>query len=187
VKLLIADNNDSFTWNLVQLASEAGAAEISVIRSEDVSLANPASYDRIIFSPGPGLPEEFPAMSQLLSLLPHKRILGVCLGLQAIGTHFGAQLVNMDEVKHGRVVKVNYTEPHYIFDTIPDWFDAGLYHSWALSGEQFPKELIITALSDAGHIMAIRHRELDIHGVQFHPESIMTPQGVTIMHNWLHH
>ncbi len=184
MKLLIVDNNDSFTWNLVQLAQEAGAPVTDVVRGDDLDYQLPGEYDKICFSPGPGLPEEFPAMQKILQQWPQKSILGVCLGLQAIGLHFGARLVNMDEVKHGRQVSVNITGSDYLFQTLGDRFEAGLYHSWVLSGEEFPQQLVITAMYGS-RIMAIRHRSLDIHGVQFHPESIMTPHGITIMSNWL--
>jgi anthranilate synthase component 2 len=186
MKLLIVDNHDSFTWNLVQLAREAGAVDITVSPSEKAVEADPGAFDRIIFSPGPGLPAEFPAMFEILRRYPEKRILGVCLGLQAIGIHFGASMINMDEVSHGRQVKVNITEPDYIFSDLPGRFEAGLYHSWVLSENDFPSELIVTAVSDDNRIMAVRHRELDIHGVQFHPESVMTPAGSRIMSNFLH-
>lgn len=185
VKLLIIDNHDSFTWNLVQLAREAGAEDITVSPSETVREAKPELFDRIIFSPGPGLPEEFPAMFEILKRYPEKRILGVCLGLQAIGIHFGGKITNMEDVSHGRQVKVNITEPDYIFQGLPGRFDVGLYHSWVLSGEGFPADLIVTAMGDDQRIMAVRHRELDIHGVQFHPESVMTPAGDRVMSNWL--
>ena len=186
VKLLIVDNHDSFTWNLVQLAREAGAEEITVSPSEKALEANPVAYDRVIFSPGPGLPEEFPAMFEILKRYPEKRILGVCLGLQAIGIHFGARIVNMEEVSHGRQVMVNITEPDYLFRDLPGRFEAGLYHSWVLSEAGFPTGLLITAISNDNRIMAVRHRDLDIHGVQFHPESVMTPLGSLIMSNFLH-
>jgi anthranilate synthase component II len=185
MKLLIVDNHDSFTWNLVQLAREAGANAISVIPDEDVMGSDPGSFDRIIFSPGPGLPEEFTAMSLIMKHFPKKNILGVCLGLQAIGTYFGASLINMDDVSHGQQIKVNITEPDYIFEGLPGRFDVGLYHSWVLSSADFPAALLVTAMSDDNRIMAIRHRKLDIHGVQFHPESVMTPSGNRIMANWL--
>ncbi|MFO7573953.1 MAG: aminodeoxychorismate/anthranilate synthase component II [Bacteroidales bacterium] len=185
MKLLIIDNHDSFTWNLVQLAREAGAEDIRVSPSETALEAKPALFDRIIFSPGPGLPEEFPVMFEILKRYPKKRILGVCLGLQAIGIHFGAKIINMEDVSHGRQIKVNITEPDYLFTGLPGRFDAGLYHSWVLTGESFPADLLVTAMSDDHRIMAVRHRELDIHGVQFHPESVMTPVGAQIMSNWL--
>ena len=185
MKLLIVDNHDSFTWNLVQLAREAGAGDISVKQAEGVMAAGPGGFDRIIFSPGPGLPEEFPAMFDILKQHRGKRILGVCLGLQAIGLHFGAALVNMEDVRHGRQISVNISDTDYIFEGLSGSFDAGLYHSWVLSELNFPAGLAVTARSDDNRIMAIRHRELDIHGVQFHPESVMTPAGGRIMANWL--
>lgn len=184
MKLLIVDNNDSFTYNLVQLAREAGAGHIDVVKSAAIGDELPGEYDKILFSPGPGVPEEFPAMQKILQRWPRKSILGVCLGLQSIGMHFGATLVNMEEVKHGRQIRVNVTEADYLFDGLGSGFEAGLYHSWVLSDVAFPPELIITARHD-NRIMAVRHRELDIHGVQFHPESVLTPAGITIMTNWL--
>ncbi|MDX9928762.1 MAG: aminodeoxychorismate/anthranilate synthase component II [Bacteroidales bacterium] len=185
MKLLIVDNHDSFTWNLVQLAREAGADDITVCPSEKALASDPALYNPIIFSPGPGLPHEFPAMHDILNRFPNKRILGVCLGLQAIGIHYGARLVNMEEPQHGRQVKIKITGPDYLFGNLPSGFEAGLYHSWFLSGEDLPASLLVTAVSDDNRIMAVRHRELDIRGVQFHPESVMTPAGAKIMTNWL--
>jgi anthranilate synthase component II len=185
MKLLIVDNNDSFTWNLVQLAREAGAVSVAVIKSEEVNLSEVASFDRIIFSPGPGLPAEFPVMYDILRKFPEKRILGVCLGLQAIGAYFGASLSNMVEVKHGRSTGLNLIEDDYIFSGLPKRFGVGLYHSWVVTDNSFPDDLVITAVSDDNRIMAIRHRILDIHGVQFHPESVMTPLGGQIMANWM--
>lgn len=185
MKLLIADNNDSFTWNLVQLARDAGAADIQVVPVSAIQNVDWDTIDRIIFSPGPGLPGEFPGMFYILSRYPFKRILGVCLGLQAITVHFGGSLFNMNEPMHGRQVKVSVTSPDYIFDGLPGHFDAGLYHSWVVREEDFPPDLVITARSDDGRIMALRHRQLDIHGVQFHPESVMTPAGLVMMRNFL--
>jgi anthranilate synthase component 2 len=185
MKLLIADNNDSFTWNLVQLAREAGAVDIQVVDPAGIIHTDVATFDRIMFSPGPGLPEEFPSMFSILGSFPHKRILGVCLGLQAIGVHFGGSLINMDEPMHGRQVKVSVIAPDYIFDGVPEQFDAGLYHSWVLSEKGLPASLVVTARSDDRRIMALRHRQLDIHAVQFHPESVMTPAGLAIMRNFL--
>lgn len=185
MKLLIADNNDSFTWNLVQLAREAGADSVSVVKTEMILTSKPDSFDGIIFSPGPGLPKEFPGMSEILGRYPYKKILGICLGMQAIGIHFGGKLLNMKQVKHGLQIKVNIKEYDYIFKDLPARFDAGLYHSWALSEERLPSSLTVTAQSDDNTVMAIKHNSLDIRGVQFHPESIMTPRGFMIMKNWL--
>ncbi|MGQ9621194.1 MAG: anthranilate synthase component II [Bacteroidales bacterium] len=187
MNLLILDNNDSFTWNLYQLAREAGAGKIKVIRTENLKNCNPGKYDSVIFSPGPGLPDDFPGMFNLLEKFYKKKILGVCLGMQAISVYFGATLENMKEVRHGKQIKINVIEHHYIFNDIPGKFDGGLYHSWVISEKNFPPVLTVTSLSEDNKIMAIKHKDLDIGGIQFHPESIMTPFGYKIMKNWLCH
>jgi len=186
MKLLIVDNNDSFTWNLVQLAREAGTIDIQAVMADEILSVDVELFDRIIFSPGPGLPSEFPTMFSILKNHPHKRILGVCLGHQAIGEYFGAKMENLGEVRHGRQVQVHAVAGHSIFSDITTPFEAGLYHSWILSAAGFPDCLEVTAVTGDGIIMAIRHRQYDIQGVQFHPESVMTPYGSLIMRNWLH-
>lgn len=187
MNLLIADNNDSFTWNLYQLCREAGAENIKVIRTGELGEKDIDNADRIIFSPGPGLPCEFPGMSRILENYRSKRILGVCLGMQAIGLHFGASLMNMDQVKHGRQEKIKVIKPDYIFQNTGECFEAGLYHSWVISQVNFPPFLEITAVSNNNKIMAIRHKSLDVRGVQFHPESFLTPAGKIILTNWINY
>ncbi|MCL3781372.1 aminodeoxychorismate/anthranilate synthase component II [Prolixibacteraceae bacterium JC049] len=186
MKLLIVDNHDSFTYNLVQLIEEAGCTNYQIVANEAVNIAAAAEFTHILFSPGPGLPDEFPAMKQLLEqYAPSKSFLGICLGHQAIAEFYGGQLYNLPEVVHGQVKHITQKKNDMLFSTIDNQFDVGLYHSWIVSNNHFPEELEITALSEENRIMALRHRSLNIRGVQFHPESIMTPNGLEMIKNWL--
>jgi anthranilate synthase component 2 len=182
-RTLIVDNYDSFTYNLVHLLRELGAS-VDVRRNDDISLRDVDPYDRIVLSPGPGIPSEVKILESLIRRYSNKIFLGVCLGHQAIGETFGATLTNMQTVYHGVATSVYVTEPNdVLFQKIPKSFRAGRYHSWAVS--RLPQELIPTAVDDAGTIMALRHMTLPIFGVQFHPESILTPYGRQILQNWL--
>ena len=144
------------------------------------------AYDKIIITPGPGIPSEAGILPDLLRrYAPVKPILGVCLGEQAIGECFGAKLENLSRVYHGIRSTISITTPDYLFEGLPDRIDVGRYHSWVVSREDFPECLEITAMSDDGNIMALRHKEYDVRGVQFHPESILTPDGMTIISNWI--
>jgi anthranilate synthase component 2 len=185
MKILIFDNYDSFTYNLVHLTRSFGY-DSDVFRNDKIAMEDIAKYDKIILSPGPGIPGK---AGELLNLIkefaPVKSILGVCLGHQAIAESFGATLLNMDTVYHGVASKIKIAFPDYIFDGVPETFEAGRYHSWTVSNTSFPDELQITALSDDGEIMAIKHNRYDVHGVQFHPESVLTPVGAKIINNFL--
>ncbi|MBL0176914.1 MAG: aminodeoxychorismate/anthranilate synthase component II [Ignavibacteria bacterium] len=185
--LLIIDNVDSFTWNLAQLARSCGAGEVTVRRNDDVDVETAMRFDGIILSPGPGVPSEAASLCDVIrACAPCKRMLGVCLGHQAIAEVFGATLVRLDTVFHGVTARVRVIdEGEQLFRGLGTPFAAGLYHSWAVSREPFPAALAATALSDDGILMALRHRQYDVRGVQFHPESVMTPAGATIMRNWL--
>ncbi|MFA8436099.1 MAG: aminodeoxychorismate/anthranilate synthase component II [Marinifilaceae bacterium] len=186
MRVAIIDNYDSFTYNLVH-AVEQFCDELEVMRNDEVNLDSLENFDRIILSPGPGLPSEVKVLEQILNRFAGKLpIFGVCLGLQSIGEFFGAKLYNLDQVDHGIPKNTIVTDSNEIlFQGIDREFDSGRYHSWALATENFPECLKVTATDDNGVIMAIRHRELDICGVQFHPESIMTPKGNQMMANWM--
>lgn len=185
-KILIFDNYDSFTYNLLHTVQSLGYTEVDVIRNDRITLGEVERYDKIILSPGPGLPEEAGLLLPLIERYAvTKSILGVCLGHQAIGQVFGAKLENIPFVFHGVQTPAQIIAGDYLFNGLPEEIEVGRYHSWIVSRENFPAELEITALDKEGTIMAMRHRTLDLHGVQFHPESILTPQGTLIIRNFL--
>ncbi|MBN1339160.1 MAG: aminodeoxychorismate/anthranilate synthase component II [Bacteroidales bacterium] len=187
MKVLVADNDDSFTFNLVQLLEQSGLCDFLVEKSARITLEKAGHFDKILISPGPGLPDDFPVLKEMiLSYGSCKSILGICLGHQAIAEAFGAALENMRLVKHGIAAKNRINDPvHYLFSGVPDFFSGGLYHSWRVSPAGFPDALRVTATDGEGNIMAITHRNFDIAGIQFHPESVMTPTGNAIIRNWL--
>jgi len=185
-KILIFDNYDSFTYNLLHAVKSLGYTEVDVIRNDRIDLASVEQYDKIILSPGPGLPEEAGVLLPLIEqYAATKSILGVCLGHQAIGMVFGAKLENIPFVFHGVQTPAQITAGDYLFAGLPEEILVGRYHSWIVSQANFPADLEITAVDEAGDIMAMRHRTLDLHGVQFHPESILTPEGIMIIQNFL--
>lgn len=187
-KILLFDNYDSFTYNLLHILKEFGA-DVEVYRNDRISLDEVNRFDKILLSPGPGIPEEAGILLPLIKrYAPTKSILGVCLGEQAIGQAFGAQLVNLTEVHHGECSDVQILAPDTLFTGLDRIFPAGRYHSWVVSKENFPDCLEITAEDVIeGQIMALRHRTYDVRGIQFHPESVLTPQGKLIIQNWLEH
>ena len=185
MKIVIIDNYDSFTYNLSHLVKELGA-EVTVYRNDQFELSQLEAFDKIILSPGPGIPSEAGLLLDVIRTYAGKKpMLGVCLGHQAIGEAFGASLTNLSDVFHGVATEGTNLGLDPIFDGIPGRFVMGRYHSWVVSKENLPSCLEITAESDEGQIMALRHREYDIHGIQFHPESVLTPEGRTIIDNWL--
>lgn len=185
MKIVIIDNYDSFTYNLAHLVRELGA-EVDVLRNDQFRLEELAQYDKIILSPGPGIPEEAGLLLNVIRTYSSKKpILGVCLGEQAIGQVFGGQLTNLDNVFHGVQTGIRLTEPDYIFRGLPEEISVGRYHSWVVNAESLPEELVVTAVSPEGQVMALKHREYDVRGIQFHPESVLTPDGKQIMKNWL--
>lgn len=186
MKLLIIDNNDSFTYNLVQLVVETKLVEVDVINHAEVELDKVAVYDKILFSPGPSLPEDFPIMKKILAkYAENKSILGICMGLQVITEFYGGRLYNLKKVVHGQKQRLNILTEDSIFNKIPQNSEIGLYHSWAANLEDFPKDLEVIAKNQNGVIMAIRHNTLNIKGLQFHPESIITKYGSQMIENWL--
>ena len=181
------DNYDSFTFNLYQLVGEIFGVKPDVFRNDKISLEDVEKYDKILLSPGPGLPAEAGIMPELVErFAASKSILGVCLGHQCIAESFGAKLENMERVCHGfGMDTLVEADDEILFRGVPKEFKSGRYHSWMVSAESLPEVLEITARDMDGRVMALRHREYDLRGVQFHPESILTPDGATIMRNWL--
>ena len=186
IKILLFDNYDSFTYNLVHAIKSLGYENVDVYRNDKIELSQIDHYDKIILSPGPGLPSEAGIMMELIKeYANHKSILGVCLGHQAIAEAFGAKLENISTVFHGVQTAIKIVKEDYLFAELPKEILAGRYHSWIVSKSDFPSELEVTAVDEAGDIMALKHKTLDLHGVQFHPESILTPDGVQIIQNFL--
>lgn len=184
--LLIIDNYDSFTFNLVQLVKDSGYLDFHVKKNDSQDLGNLDCYDKILFSPGPGIPSEAGCMSDIIRRCAgRKSMLGVCLGHQAIAEVFGAHIYNMKEVLHGVSSEVTLTCSDDLFDGVEDHFLAGRYHSWVVSDKDFPECLKVLARSSDGQIMALRHVVYPIYGLQFHPESILTPDGLKIIGNFL--
>ncbi len=185
MKIVIIDNYDSFTYNLSHLVKELGA-EVTVLRNDQFSLDEIEAYDRIILSPGPGIPSEAGLLLDVIrTYAARKPILGVCLGHQAIGEAFGGKLENLSDVFHGVATPCHLTGIDPLFSGISRVFTIGRYHSWVVSREGLPDCLEVTAVSDEGQIMALRHRELNVRGIQFHPESVLTPDGKRMLQNWL--
>lgn len=189
MKILVFDNYDSFTYNLVQLLREGGCTEVDVVRNDQISLEEVDRYDKILLSPGPGIPSEAGILLPLIRrYAPTKSILGVCLGEQAIGEAFGARLLNLPHVYHGIASRIEVTEPDLLFEGVSPKPEVGRYHSWIVDREGFPADVLkITAVDDQGHIMALAHRTYDVRGVQFHPESVLTPEGKRMVENWINY
>ena len=185
MKIVIIDNYDSFTYNLSHLVKELGA-EVTVVRNDQFELADLEQYSKIILSPGPGIPSEAGLLLDVIRTYAGKKpILGVCLGHQAIGEVFGAKLENLSDVFHGVATPCHIIADDPIFSGLERDITIGRYHSWVVSRESLPDCLEITAVSDEGQIMALRHRELNVRGIQFHPESVLTPDGRKMLQNWM--
>ncbi len=191
MNILVFDNYDSFTYNLVHLVEKITHQKVDVFRNDEIALEKVAEYDKIILSPGPGIPEEAGLLLPLIKMYaPTKSILGVCLGHQAIGQAFGGTLTNLSTVYHGVATPITINNEELIitnslFTGLPSTIEVGRYHSWVVDVNQFPTELEITATDENGFIMALKHKRFDVQGVQFHPESVLTPDGEMIMRNWL--
>ena len=186
MRILILDNYDSFTYNLRHAIRELGYEDIDVFRNDKIALEEIDKYDKIILSPGPGVPSGSGILLDLIRTYARtKSIFGICLGEQAIGEAFGAKLENLSEVYHGVSSRVDVVADDPLFEGLDVRFEVGRYHSWIVSEGDFPSELQITARDDNGQIMALSHKTYDVRGVQFHPESVLTPQGKTIIRNWL--
>lgn len=191
MKILVFDNYDSFTYNLVHLVEKILHSKVEVVRNDQLPLEDVKKYDKIILSPGPGIPVEAGLLLPLIKeYAASKSILGVCLGHQAIGEAFGGKLTNLSTVYHGVATPIKIESEkskakNSLFEGLADEIEVGRYHSWVVSDENFPEELEVTARDDNNFIMALQHTIYDVKGVQFHPESVLTPDGEIILRNWL--
>lgn len=187
MKVLLLDHHDSFTYNLAAMIRKFGNLQLDVLFPEEAKIEKISQYDKIIFSPGPGLPSEYPLMTDIVDRYKNtKSIFGVCLGHQSIGEYFGAGLINLGEVHHGRIKKLKILDPSsYIFQGVPDDSDIGVYHSWCIDSNGLPHCFTVTGKSEDGTIMSLSHKDYDIQSVQFHPESFITTYGERMMFNWL--
>jgi anthranilate synthase component 2 len=187
MKIAVIDNYDSFTYNLVHYLEDLNA-NVTIFRNDEFELNELEKFDKILLSPGPGIPDEAGLLKDVIKkYAATKSIFGVCLGLQAIGEVFGGTLTNLEKVYHGVATKVTKTEDDFIFNDLPNEFEVGRYHSWVVSSENLPADLIVTSTDKNGQIMSMKHAHFDIRGVQYHPESILTPYGKKILENWLSH
>ena len=186
MKILVFDNYDSFTYNLVQIIEQIVNEKVDVFRNDQIPLQDIEKYDKIILSPGPGIPEEAGILLELIKkYAPTKSIFGVCLGQQAIAEAFGGSLINLSEIYHGVATESIQINAHQIFNGLPETLEVGRYHSWAVNPDNFPVELEITSVDKNGMIMSLKHKSYDVHAVQYHPESILTPDGKKILENFL--
>ncbi|MCK5820261.1 MAG: aminodeoxychorismate/anthranilate synthase component II [Bacteroidales bacterium] len=186
MRLLILDNRDSFTFNLAESFRKIGVEDVKIFNSESYSIEQLADYDRIVLGPGPGLPQDHPILFNLLnSLKPHQSVLGICLGHEALAIHYGGQIRHLNRVFHGDEGKVLWKNaPDYLSKNVPDGFAVGLYHSWIIDEASLPEDIVVTALSENGLIMGIKHANLPLFGFQFHPESFITKFGLQLLSNW---
>lgn len=184
-KILVIDNYDSFTYNLVHYLEDLGC-EVTVKRNDQLELEEAEPFDKILLSPGPGIPDEAGLLKAVIKkYAPTKSILGVCLGQQAIGEVFGGRIINLDKVYHGVATKVNITvDDEPLFNGLDKEIEVGRYHSWVVDPE-LPDTLEATSFDETGQVMSLRHREYDVKGVQYHPESVLTPDGKKILENWI--
>ena len=183
-KILVIDNYDSFTYNLVHYLEDLGC-EVTVKRNDQLTLDEVEPFDKIVLSPGPGIPDEAGLLKAIIKkYAPSKSIFGVCLGQQAIGEVFGGKLINLETVYHGVATKVKITQKDILFKGLPDEIEVGRYHSWVVD-PNLPDSLIATSYDENGQVMSLRHVEYDVCGVQYHPESVLTPHGKKILENWL--
>jgi len=186
MKILVFDNYDSFTYNLVHLVEKITHEKVDVYRNDQIPLEKIKEYDKIILSPGPGIPSEAGLLLDVIrEYAPTKSILGVCLGHQAIGQAFGGELENLSKVFHGVATSCTLDTQTQLFKGLPEQIEIGRYHSWVVKDKGFPEELEVTARDDNNYIMALQHKKYDVRGVQFHPESVLTPDGEAIIRNWL--
>ncbi|MGB7394667.1 MAG: aminodeoxychorismate/anthranilate synthase component II [Pricia sp.] len=185
IRVLVIDNYDSFTYNLVHYLEDLGC-EVTVKRNDRLTLDEVAAYDKIVLSPGPGIPDEAGLLKEIIAkYAPTKSIFGVCLGQQAIGEVFGASLINLDQVYHGIATPIEIVKDDLIFEGIAKEIEVGRYHSWVVDPSDLPSVLETTSVDENGQIMSLRHKEYDVCGVQFHPESVLTPEGKKMLANWL--
>jgi len=184
--ILVIDNYDSFTYNLVHYLEDLDC-KVTVLRNDEIDIDEPKYYDKILLSPGPGIPDEAGLLKDIIKeYASTKSILGICLGQQAIGEVFGGTLINLNEVHHGVAATIKIVvENEPLFTGMGNKIEVGRYHSWSVNNDAFPEVLEVTSVDKNGSIMSLRHRFYDVRGVQFHPESILTPQGKQILANWI--
>lgn len=187
LRILLIDNYDSFTYNLYHYLEELNGGEVTVMRNDEIDFQQINSFDKVLISPGPGLPKDAGSLMEFLKNYSHqKSILGVCLGQQAIAEHFGMKLQNLNAVVHGQSRRINVLKKEAIlFRGLPKNFKVGRYHSWVVEKANFSDEFEVTSEDEQGNIMSIQHKELPIHAVQFHPESVLTEFGKEMIQNWL--
>ena len=187
MKIVVIDNYDSFTYNLVHAIKKISGLQVDVFRNDEIALEDLEQYDKIVLSPGPGIPEEAGLLLDIIrKFAPTKSMLGVCLGHQAIGEAFGGTLTNMNRVLHGIATPVTTTKVSTVlFNGLPGSFSVGRYHSWIVNVDNLPECLQVTSYDNKGMIMSMKHTEYDVEGVQFHPESVLTPLGEQMIANWL--
>ena len=185
-KIVVIDNYDSFTYNLVHYLEDLNC-EVTVFRNDEFEMDELQQFDKILLSPGPGIPDEAGLLKNVIkTYASSKSILGVCLGQQAIGEVFGGTLINLEKVYHGVATNIKITNTDdVLFKDLPNEFEVGRYHSWVVSNDDFPNDLIITSVDENGQIMSLKHNKFDVRGVQFHPESVLTPNGKKILENWI--
>lgn len=187
ISVVVIDNYDSFTYNLIHYLEDLGA-DVTVFRNNEFQLNDLLPFNKILLSPGPGIPEEAGLLKKVIEHYGNsKDILGICLGLQAIGEVYGAKLLNLTNVVHGVSSLISVVNQDIIFEGLPATIEVGRYHSWVVSQENLPNNLIITSVDENKQIMSLKHTEFNVRGIQFHPESIMTPQGKWMLKNWLLH
>ena len=185
MKIAVIDNYDSFTYNLVHYLENLGV-EVSVFRNDEFEMSELSVYDKILLSPGPGIPDEAGLLKEVIRTYgAEKSILGVCLGLQAIAEVYGGSLTNLPSVYHGVATAAKQIAADYLFNDLPETLQVGRYHSWVVANETVPNNLIITSVDENNHIMSMKHRIHDVRGVQYHPESVLTPDGKKIIENWV--
>jgi anthranilate synthase component 2 len=186
--ILVIDNYDSFTYNLIQMIEEHGGCTFEVVRNDQIPFHSIGMYQKVLISPGPGLPAQAGKLCEFIQRFAGSiSILGICLGHQAIAEVFGGSLINLSCVSHGETKQIHCVEEDYLFAGLPSRFEVGLYHSWVVASDNLPDCLRVTAVSADNMIMALAHKKFDIRGIQFHPESIMTKVGQTIISNWIDH
>ncbi len=188
MKILVIDNYDSFVFNLVHMLYNLGVEDITIVKNDKISLDEIESHDKILLSPGPGIPKDAGLMPEIITCFaPSKSILGVCLGHQAIAEIFGATLKNLEEPLHGVKSKINFLKEDYLFENTPSEFNIGHYHSWVVEEKTLGNNIEVLAKDEKGNIMSIAHKTYDVRGVQFHPESVLTENGKQIIANWIKH
>ena len=186
-KTILIDNRDSFTYNIVECLRQIKNLEFGIVDVDNIRIPELSTFDNIIISPGSGLPAEYPILSKIIDEYKSgKAILGICLGHQAICEHFGARLINLESVFHGHQEGVEIVQAEPIYTNLSPHLKVGLYHSWAVDSESIPPELQVTAKSEKGYVMSVRHAQYKIYGVQFHPESFLTEYGIDMINNFLH-